>query len=296
MKISPLLKKFVFFTYLVSFSLVLIFLASDAVFSFTEKFGRSMVLLGSVYMFVPLGVSFILLRNRGKTLREYGARFNFSPSWTLVFLLQPLIMVLTVIVSMASGAGTFDPEYSGFMEKMREQMNEENFEKVKNQLEKAGPFLMFIQAFLMGITINAVFAFGEEMGWRGLMFKELENEKFIRKSVFIGAVWGVWHFPLILMGHNFPEHNIVGVPVMIISCILLSVFITFAREKTGSVFAAAVFHGLFNALAGYPIILIKGAENIVKNPLGISGIAAMIIMAVPLLLYMKNNGNSVRKL
>lgn len=59
---------------------------------------------------------------------------------------------------------------------------------------------------------------------------------------------GVWHFPLILLGHNYPQHPYVGVAMMIVMCILLTPTMIYLVIKSKSVIPAAIFHGTFNAI------------------------------------------------
>lgn len=54
----------------------------------------------------------------------------------------------------------------------------------------------------LGATVNAVFAFGEEFGWRGYLLWELAPWGFWRASFAIGVVWGLWHAPIIVAGYR----------------------------------------------------------------------------------------------
>ncbi len=48
------------------------------------------------------------------------------------------------------------------------------------------PFwLAVIQGLVGGVTINAIAGFGEELGWRGLLSKELHPAGFWRSSLLI---------------------------------------------------------------------------------------------------------------
>ena len=57
--------------------------------------------------------------------------------------------------------------------------------------------------FLMSILFTFV-AIGEESGFRGYMMSKLIKIYGTGKAVVVGGiVWGLWHLPLICMGHNF---------------------------------------------------------------------------------------------
>ena len=133
---------------------------------------------------------------------------------------------------------------------------------------------MIFQALLAGASINALFAFGEELGWRAYLLRALSHQSFWKGSFIIGAIWGLWHTPLILMGHNYPQHPIVGVGMMTIWCILLAPLFTYITMRAGSVIAAAVLHGMLNASAGLAIIYARGSDLLV----GTTGLAGMLTL------------------
>ena len=54
-----------------------------------------------------------------------------------------------------------------------------------------------VSGLISGITINAVFAFGEEIAWRGFLMKEFKGKKFLLAALWIGIIWGLWHTPII---------------------------------------------------------------------------------------------------
>src|SRR5699024_12517232 len=62
-----------------------------------------------------------------------------------------------------------------------------------------------IQAFIAGITINALMAFGEEAGWRGWLQNALEPLGHLRPVLLIGVIWGLRHAPLIAASYNFSD-------------------------------------------------------------------------------------------
>jgi hypothetical protein len=76
------------------------------------------------------------------------------------------------------------------------------------------PVSFVLQGPVAGLTINALAALGEELGWRGLLLRELSPLGFWRVSLLAGLVWGIWHAPLIVQGHNFPDAPYVGIVMM----------------------------------------------------------------------------------
>jgi len=133
-----------------------------------------------------------------------------------------------------------------------------------------------VQILLLGPTVNALFGFGEELGWRGLLQRELAPMGFWRASLAIGLVWGLWHAPLILLGHNYPQHPQLGVGLMVLWCVLLAVPFSYVRVKSRSVVAVAILHGVLNASAGLPLMLTSGGSDLT---IGVTGAAGMIALA-----------------
>ncbi|MEM3475699.1 MAG: CPBP family intramembrane glutamic endopeptidase [Candidatus Bathyarchaeia archaeon] len=134
---------------------------------------------------------------------------------------------------------------------------------MKTQI-KTSPIHIFwitlIQCLLAGITINAVAGFGEELGWRSFLLKELAYTGFWKSSIIIGFIWGVWHALLVIQGHTYPQHPIEGLFMMIIFCILFSPIFNYIRLKSKSVITTVIMHGSLNGTAGLPLLIIKGGR------------------------------------
>ncbi|MCC5623386.1 CPBP family glutamic-type intramembrane protease, partial [Nostoc sp. CHAB 5715] len=94
----------------------------------------------------------------------------------------------------------------------------------------------------------------------------------------IGLTWGVWHAPLILQGHNYPQHHRIGVFMMTISTFLLAPIYSYITIKSKSVIAAAIMHGTINGLAVLPISLIKGGNDLTVGMTGLAGFIAIAIV------------------
>ncbi|SEO34137.1 CAAX protease self-immunity [Halorientalis persicus] len=139
-------------------------------------------------------------------------------------------------------------------------------------------------AVALGATVNAVFAFGEEFGWRGYLLWELAPLGFWKASLAIGALWGLWHAPVIAAGYNYPAFPIVGVGLMTAACIAFSPVYTYLVVRAESVLAAALLHGVFNGSAGL-VVAYAAADGValaqlVANPVGAAGIVAFGLAAL----------------
>jgi membrane protease YdiL (CAAX protease family) len=134
-------------------------------------------------------------------------------------------------------------------------------------------------AMIAGFTVNGLFGFTEEYGWRGFLMDELRPLGQVKANLLTGVMWGFWHAPLILMGFNFAPYNLVGPLFMILLCIPFSFWLWNAREYAGSVLAAAVLHGAFNGMAGILVLLAVGRNPLVGVPVGIVGALGVAIGA-----------------
>lgn len=69
--------------------------------------------------------------------------------------------------------------------------------------ERAIVYIQPIAAIVSGAAASFA-ALGEEAGWRGYMMPKMIKLWGVRKAVVIGGIlWGIWHWPLTCVGHNF---------------------------------------------------------------------------------------------
>ncbi len=242
-------------------------------------------LLGIVYMLFPL-ISVLLtqLVTGEKLFSGIGLSFKLNRWWWLGWL---VIIPLIVLLSLPVSALFTGMSISGDTEMVRQTMG--SLEAQGLPLGPGGVLVItLLSGLVAGMTVNALFAFGEESAWRGFLHRCLEGTGFWKKCLFIGFVWGLWHAPIILMGHNYPEHPVAGVFMMIAFCMLFTPVMVFIREKSGSVIMAAIAHGTLNALAGISIMYLAGYKELVGS---ITGIAGFIVLAVAdlLIFLLRNN-------
>lgn len=100
----------------------------------------------------------------------------------------------------------------------------------------------------VGTAGSLLSATGEELGWRGFLVPTLARTmSFGRLSLLSGAIWALWHMPLII----FADYN-GGTPAWYsVSCfavMVVSMGIPFAwlRLRSGSVWPAAILHASHN--------------------------------------------------
>ncbi|MBC8476765.1 MAG: CPBP family intramembrane metalloprotease, partial [Dehalococcoidia bacterium] len=101
-----------------------------------------------------------------------------------------------------------------------------------------------------------------------------------------GAIWGIWHAPLILMGHLYPGHPLLGILMITVMCVLLGVIFGWLWLSTNSIIPPIIAHAALNAqlLAYFPSFLFADIDPLLGGGTGIIGLGVM--MAVVLWLWL----------
>ena len=94
------------------------------------------------------------------------------------------------------------------------------------------------------------FSLGEEWGWRGYLLPRLLPFGQWPALLISGAIWGIWHAPLVVLGANYQGHPVLGVFLMTINCTIVGVILGWTRLATGSIWPAVLGHAGFNASVG----------------------------------------------
>jgi membrane protease YdiL (CAAX protease family) len=89
---------------------------------------------------------------------------------------------------------------------------------------------------------------GEELGWRGFLFPELQSAtSFTTASLIGGVVWALFHLPLILFSdYNSTAPKVFAVVVFFISTIAHTFVNNWLRARSGSMWPAVVLHASHN--------------------------------------------------
>ena len=93
-------------------------------------------------------------------------------------------------------------------------------------------------------------------------------------------LWGFWHAPLIMLGHNYGAEWGWGIPAMIAWTIPLSFLLTAVRDRTGSVIAPAMLHGAYNGTIGLFVYLIVDGALFVSVPMGLLMVLVLTLVGV----------------
>jgi membrane protease YdiL (CAAX protease family) len=149
----------------------------------------------------------------------------------------------------------------------------------------------------VGTVQSLLSATGEEIGWRGLLVPELSKvTTFTRTALISGAIWAVWHYPLILLANY---HN-TGAPVwfslICFTVLVLSAGFIYAwlRLKSGSLWPAVLLHASHNLFIQN--VFTPLTQNTGPTPYFIDefGVILALVAAVFAFIYWRKRGEVER--
>ncbi len=214
---------------------------------------------------------------KGRRIEALG--LHFKPNWWWLF--AYLIAIALCAASVAATLIFSDRTLADLDANVR--MAAEQAGQDMSQIPADMPIvpLVLFQSLVVGALINSVLlTVTEELGWRGYLYGLWRSSGFWRTALATGAVWGVWHAPAIyLFGHNYPTERVLGVGLFVLFCVLLSPLMTLVRDRGGSVWAAGILHGTFNAVAGLTILWLSDPAFPWNGMVGIGGFIALALSA-----------------
>jgi uncharacterized protein len=261
-------------TFLVDWSMAFLYMARGGG-------AQGLMLLGAAYMVVPMIMALVVQKGIFKEplAGPLGISFKINRWFFVAWFLPVVIAFAAMGVGLLLPGVTFTPDMSGFLNSFQGSLTPEQMQQAREQLAglPVNPiWIGLLAALIAGTTVNALLAFGEELGWRGLLIKEMAPLGFWKSSALIGLIWGIWHAPLVLQGLNYPEHPQPGVAIMTAWVFVIAPLFSYIRIKSRSVIAASILHGTVNAVPALTIILLAGGDELT---IGITGLAGFIVFA-----------------
>jgi membrane protease YdiL (CAAX protease family) len=150
-----------------------------------------------------------------------------------------------------------------------------------------------VTALLIAPIINALPILGEEFGWRAYLQPKLMPLGGRQAMVWMGVIWGLWHAPVIAMGHNYgldyPGAPWSGILATIWIMFILGTFLGWAALRAGSVWPAVIGHGAINGIAGIYVFLTRGEPNLILGPSVAGIISSLSIAVVALIIFLRRD-------
>jgi membrane protease YdiL (CAAX protease family) len=257
----------------------------------------SLVLIATVYMFAPAAAHVLtrLVTREGWNDLYLRPRFG-GGAWRYLLLAWAGPVLLTIAgaaLFFALFPGLFDPSMGVLREQLR---------AAEGQTGEPVPLdgsvllaLVAVQAVFVAPLINGLFTFGEEFGWRAYLQPRLMPLGPRRAMGVMGLVWGVWHWPLILMGHNYgldhPGYPWLGLLATVWFTFTVGTFFGWLAYRGGSVWPAVLGHATVNAVAGLGLLFAAPGTSplIGPAPVGLVGGAGFGLAALLILLLRTGN-------
>lgn len=157
------------------------------------------------------------------------------------------------------------------------------------------PWLLIILqisiAMLISPVANAIATFGEEFGWRAYLLPKLLPLGWRKATIFLGVIWGVWHWPVIFMGYEYgfkyPGYPWVGPLLFIWIAFSFGTFLSWLSVRGKSVWPAVIGHAAINGIAAVGIMVTIGSPNPLVGPLPVGIIGSVGYAIVALMLFFK---------
>lgn len=207
--------------------------------------------------------------------------------WLIAWLLPPVLIVLGAVLYFVIYPQHYDPESQGFAAQLSDALG--------GEVAPATLRLILIaqigQGLLIAPFVNGLFTFGEEFGWRAYLQPKLMPLGARKAMLLIGVIWGIWHWPVMLMGYNYgleyPGAPFGGLLMFVLFTTSLSIIEGWLTIRSGSVWPSVIAHAMINGFASVAALFIAvGAEpNPLLGPLPVGVIAMLPMIAVALGLF-----------
>ncbi|WP_294439737.1 CPBP family intramembrane glutamic endopeptidase [uncultured Slackia sp.] len=256
--------------------------------------GMSMLVyaLISLMMFMPMVgmlLTRLITREGMRDAWFKPVKFRRTWKWWIVAWLGTIALAAVgAVVYFLLFPGDFDSSMSAMVATTMETVQAQGLSLPEDQVRMA----LYSQLITMLFVpfINIVPAFGEEWGWRGyLMPKLLGRFRVVPALLIMGVIWGLWHMPLTMLGHNYgvgyAGYPFLGIAAMCWMCCSMGVFLAFLTLKTGTCIPAALAHGFFNGCAAAGTLFSATGGNALVGPgaMGVLGVVGFTVVAVAML-------------
>jgi len=237
-----------------------------------------------------------LITREGWQDMGFKPRLRKHVGWYLLAWFGPsLLILLGVALYFLLYPGQFDPVHSAALAAANAQLAKQGIE--------ASPALLtgaiigqVLGAMLLAPLLNIIFCTGEELGWRGYLLPRLLKKYGLKTTLLLmGLIWGLWHAPMIAMGHNYGLGYAgwpwTGILAMILLCFFIGCFFALVALKTDSFWPASLAHGAMNGLAAIGLMFLSAdsAPNPFIGPsaTGVIGGAGLLVAGLLCFFLMK---------
>lgn len=218
------------------------------------------IVMGLPFTFAPAIAAFVVRKwVTREGFADAGLRLRLRKGWPyyLYALLFPVI-VLPIAVALWAVVKTAQPDLSVL------------------SLESVLP--MLVMALVM-----TLFYFGEEFGWRGYLQLRLAPERPLVAATLTGLIWGVWHYPMILLGF-LGSGNRLGLLLYPINLVFISIFYGWLQARSRSVWPVCLAHAVGDSIISGMLGLLMADVPLIFawGGFGMAGFAVLSLLVITL--------------
>jgi membrane protease YdiL (CAAX protease family) len=246
------------------FSFVPVWTACFIMLFVQQPVSTTMVVIFAGFMFMPAIASILTRWLRHEGFRNMYLKPHFRGNWgkyILSVLVPPALIFGGAALYFLFFPGMFDTDFSVLASA-----------GVAKDQALTVIILQLVQGMALAPFLNFIPCLGEELGWRGYLLPRLMERFSPRNAVLItGVIWGIWHAPMIALGHNYGLDYIgypwLGILLMTLFCVAFGAFIASLSIKTQSAIPAALSHASLNGIASAALLVSKTDYSPLVGPL-----------------------------
>jgi uncharacterized protein len=245
----------------------------------------TLILLAVGYMGAPAYAHILTRLITREGWRGLYLRPNFKQGklyWLIMWVAPAIFTFLGMAIFFTLFPQYFDPSMSAV-----QALKEKAAATAGQSLAAMEPWMIVLSQILTAIffapILNAIPILGEEFGWRAYLQPKLMPLGGRKTMLLMGLTWGLWHAPLIAMGHNYgtdyPGWPWLGILATIWIMFILGTFIGWGALRGGSVWPAVIGHGAINGIAGIYVFFTQSNPNLLLGP-SVAGLIGSLGLAV----------------
>lgn len=134
--------------------------------------------------------------------------------------------------------------------------------------------LLIVPQVLLTALITTPILFGEEFGWRGFLQRRIYPDAPMMSALVTGLIWGVWHYPLIFRGYNYPDQPLLGAAIFTVFTVLVSYIFGWFYRRGGSIWCNSLAHAATNTVGSLALLWLAGMGGPIVTSYG--GVLALL--------------------
>ena len=254
--------------------------------------GGNTILCLFLFRFIAIFIPLIAVAVSGLPFKKLGWKPKISFKYLIASLIGPqLLSWIGAAIFFLFNKDAFGVSLDAYMTMLSEET------QALIDTSSINPYAVLIMMTVMSLTFLPISqilpSLGEEAGWRGVMYPYLKGKLGpVFGKLAGGALWGIWHWPLVILGNYFYDGDYFGKPVLgpVMICVSLCAFgiiIDYVYEKTGCIWIPSLMHAAMNSSAIPLMFMLKSGNTHLSilgpNCFGLLGCLPVIIVAAVML-------------